>query len=116
MTWIKKAYLYVVSLVSLIIIMVGAITLLNMGLKILLNAEEYYAYPMMSVNCEAIPAERGAAVKPTECDSNYQAKQQEAEKKNQQQQRKRDIAQSLAMIIVGVPVFYYHWKLARKEA
>lgn len=116
MTWIKKAYLYVVSLVSLIIIMIGAITLLNMGLKILLNAEEYYAYPMMAVNCQTVPAERSADVKTTECDPAYQAKQQEYEKKNQQQQRKRDIAQSLAMIIVGAPVFYYHWKLARKEA
>ncbi|TSC65325.1 MAG: Uncharacterized protein G01um101477_527 [Candidatus Doudnabacteria bacterium Gr01-1014_77] len=115
MTWIKKAYLYVVSLVSLIIIMVGAITLLNMGLKILLNAEEYYSYPMMAVNCQ-VPVEKGVAVKTTECDPDYQIKQQEYEKKNQQQQRKRDIAQSLAMIIVGTPVFYYHWKLARKEA
>ena len=87
-----------------------------MGLKILLNAEEYYSYPMMAVNCQTVPAEKGVAVKPVECDPDYQAKQQEFEKKNQQQQRKRDIAQSLAMIIVGTPVFYYHWKLARKEA
>ena len=85
-----------------------------MGLKIMLNAEEYYSYPMMAVDCQ-VPAERGADVKTTACDPAYQAKQQEYEKKNQQQQRKRDIAQSLAMIIVGAPVFYYHWKLARKE-
>lgn len=86
-----------------------------MGLKIMLNAEEYYSYPMMAVNCQE-PEEKYGVAKSPECDLAYQAKQQEYEKKNQQQQRKRDIAQSLAMIIVGAPVFYYHWKLARKEA
>lgn len=85
-----------------------------MGLKILLNAEDYYAYPV-AMSCPAVPA-NSAAVKTAECDPEYQTRQQEYEKKNQQQQRKRDIAQSLAMIIVGAPVFYYHWKLARKEA
>lgn len=42
-----------------------------------------------------------------------QKKQQEMEAANQ---RKRQISNSLAMIIVGAPVYLYHWKTIKKEA
>ncbi len=31
-------------------------------------------------------------------------------------QKQRDAAQAIAMIIVASPIFYYHWKLARRES
>ena len=47
---------------------------------------------------------------PRECTDDQYAKDQRSA------QKQRDAAQALAMIIVATPVFYYHWKLARKEA
>lgn len=111
MPWIKKVYLYVVSLVALIMLIIAAVTLINMGLKVALHAEDNYGYP----TCMAIapaPDSKTTAV----CDQAEQQREEEARKKQQTQQRKSDVAHSLAMIIVGVPVFWYHWKLARKEA
>lgn len=42
-----------------------------------------------------------------------QKKQQELEATNQ---RKRQISNSLAMIMVGAPVYLYHWKTIKKES
>ena len=112
MTWIKKLYLYVVSLVGLVLIIIGSVILVNMGLKSLLGVQDYVNYPQM---CAAQPATPDGT-KNEVCDPDFQAKQMAADKENQKNNKKRDVAQAIAFIIVGVPVFWYHWKLARKEA
>ena len=109
---IKKIYLYLVSVISLFIIVFGAISLLNMGLKtwVFTKADkDFYAYPMCPV--ETTPdGSKGAMVN---CDETQQRKQAD---ENRIAQKQREAANSLAMIIVGAPVFYFHWRLARKEA
>lgn len=112
MSWIKKAYLYVVSLVSLIIIIVGATMLVNMGLKTVLGVADYKSYPQQA--CVSQPP-TPSGVKDVVCDPEYIQKQEEYDRQNQRDQKKRDAAQALAFILVGSPVFWYHWKLARQE-
>jgi hypothetical protein len=116
MTWIKKAYLYLVSLISLIIMIVAAVTLINMALKawVFTKADDVYrSYPVMA--CPAMDS--SVQIKVPECnDPDFAKKQDEAESQRRSAQRQSDAARSIAMIIVGAPVFYYHWKLARKEA
>jgi len=41
-----------------------------------------------------------------------QQKQQEDEAANQ---RKRNLSNSLAMILIGTPLYLYHWKTIKKE-
>lgn len=36
-------------------------------------------------------------------------------KEEQNNQRKRQLSNSVAMILVGVPVYLYHWKTIKKE-
>lgn len=108
MAWIKKAYLYLVSLISLVIIIIGVGMLVNMGLKAALGVKDYIPYPQ---SCPASPDGKTAP-----CDPALMQQQAEADQANQANSKKRDIAQSLAFIIVGAPVFWYHWRLARKEA
>lgn len=110
---IKKIYLYLVSLVSLIILVVAGIMLINLGLKtwVLRKADKNYYYP---VTCDAARAPE-AAPKAVECDPQTQEKQRQADEENRAAQKQRDAAQALAMIIVASPVFYFHWRLARKE-
>ncbi len=113
MAWIKRAYLYLVSLVTLIIMIVAAIGLINMGLKAALNVDDYNYGPY--IYCDQLkPAPDGAGV-PQECTAEQKAEQEARDRKSQSDNQKRDIAQSLAMLIVSAPVFYYHWKLARRE-
>lgn len=119
MAWIKKVYLYLVSLISLIIIVIGAIMLINLALRtwVFTKADNNVYYSPKAV-C-SVPANPDGT-KPTlapECsDPNYDANQQAQEKENRAAQKQRDAAQAIAMILVASPIFYYHWKLARKEA
>jgi hypothetical protein len=112
MAWIKKAYLYLVSLVTLVIMIIAAIGLINMGFKAVLGVSNYDYYGPAPY-CEKVVAENSGA--PRECTAEEKADQEARDRKNQSDNQKRDIAQYLAMLIVAAPVFYFHWMLARKE-
>ncbi len=110
---LKKAYLYLVSVISLVIMVVGAIQLLDMALKtwVFTKADQdYYSAPCMS----AKPV--SATGTPVECTPEERAaqKQQQADMRTAQKQRQASTA--IAMIIVATPVWFFHWRLARREA
>jgi hypothetical protein len=118
MTWIKKAYLYLVSLISLVILIIAGIMLINMALKtwVFPKADNnYYSAPIM-VNCAGYPNDQERLKDPACADPDFAAKEEARVKEDRSAQKQRDAAQALAMIIVATPVFYYHWKLARKES
>ena len=109
---LKKAYLYLVSVISLIIAVVGAIMLLNLALKtwIFPKADrDFYSVPCYA--SKSIPANG----EPARCTAEEEAVQKKQSEENRSAQKQRDAAQALAMIIVATPVWLYHWKMARKE-
>src|ERR1700687_5837614 len=120
MAWIKKVYLYAVSLISLIILVIAAIMLINLGLKtwIFTKADQDIYYPQPMCAAASPPAIKSGTtdsmIYPSPCNVNNDYKKQQLDARNAQKQR--DAAQALAMIIVATPVFLYHWKLARKES
>ncbi len=117
MTWIKRVYLYLVSLVSLVIMIIAAIMLINMALKtwVFPKADNNYYSAPMYVNCTVMD-EASKKLEPACTDPDWQKKEEQRVKEDRAAQKQRDAAQALAMIIVAAPVFFYHWKLARKEA
>lgn len=101
---LRLLYLYLFSFVGLLITIIGSIQLIDLGLKTyVFKVDEYGYYPMSPVLDE-----KGKVTITVE----EQKKQQETEAANQ---RKRQISNSLAMIIVGAPVYLYHWKTIKKE-
>lgn len=108
-------YLYLVSLVALIIMIVAAIGLINMGLKTALNVDDYSYGPYTYCDNVKPAPDMSPTPAPRECTAEEKAEQEARERKNQMDNRKREIAQSVAMLIVAAPVFFYHWKMARKE-
>lgn len=122
MQHIKKIYLYAVSLISLIIVVVAGIMLINMALKALIfkKADQgiYYGPQIACDMPAAAPSGDASNYKvPPECnDPDYAKKQEQQENEARSAQRQRDASQSLAMIIVAAPIFLYHWRLARKES
>jgi hypothetical protein len=120
LSWIKKVYLYLVSLISLVILVIGGIMLINLGLKtwVFPKADDAYYYAP-TVNCSAPPiAANGNASnysQPAECNDPNTEKQMQEELVRRTAQKQATAAQAIAMILVATPVFYYHWKLARKE-
>lgn len=107
---IKKIYLYLVSVITLVITVWGGITLVNMALKtwVFTKADrDYYSYPLCPPVVEGesrVPVER----------CNEEEQRQRAENARSAQ-RQRDAAQAIAMIIIAGPVWYLHWTIARKE-
>ena len=100
---LRLLYLYLFSFVGLLITIIGSIQILDLTLKTyVFRVSEYTYYP------EATPVESGKPkVDPAEV-----ARRNQEEQSNQ---RKRQISSSLAMILVGAPVYLYHWKTIKSE-
>jgi len=63
---------------------------------------------------------RGSAIAPdgksAGCDPQAIEAQAKVDAQNRTSQRQQQAAQSIAMILVATPVWWYHWRMARKEA
>ena len=98
---IRLLYLYLFSFVGLLISIIGSIQLVDLGLKnyvFRVSEYTYYADPIM---------EEKTTIPPEELERRN--------KEEQSNQRKRQLSNSVAMILVGVPVYLYHWKTIKKE-
>lgn len=97
---IRLIYLYLFSAVGLILIAIGAVRMVDLGLKVLVfqgaDTFEYFAPKMEGVIGD--PAQ----------DREYQARETK-------RQRQRELSGAIAMIAVGVPLYMYHWKTIQKE-
>ena len=110
---IRKIYLYTFSLVGLVLVVIGGVRLVGLGLKtfVFTKADVYYEYPMV----------RPVKVTPTpegKTEEFQQPSKEEVEEYQRNQKisnRQREAAESLAMIIVGLPLYLYHWRMVRKE-
>lgn len=98
---VRFLYLYLFSFVGLFIMIIGSISLVDLGLKTyVFKLSERVYYPEPRVEGE------------------QQLSVEELEARNKEEhsnQRKRQVSNSLAMIVVGAPVYLYHWKTIKKE-
>ncbi len=140
-TWVRPLYLYAMCLVSLIVFIIGATTIGNelmrryiFGLK-----TEWYENPKTSceyiLTGENLPKEsyrRGDVyVEPIIAPQDSDADLTDEERKERYERcietRTEDLAQrsryqladkistGTTMIIVALPLFFFHWRIARKE-
>lgn len=101
---LRLLYLYLFSFVGLLITVIGSIQIVDLTLKTyVFKVSEYSSYPMMDIKDEKGIVTMSAA---------DQQKQQQEEAANQ---RKRNLSNSLAMILIGTPLYLYHWKTIKKE-
>ena len=132
---VRTIYLYLVSLIALIFILVNAGILINMALQtwVFTNAEkaDQYGYyppePKTYLSDDNRQIAEQLKVSPSLTDA--QKKQVEAwladyersraeyvdPETRRSAQRQRDASRSLAQLLIAGPVFWYHWKFARKE-
>lgn len=99
---IKLLYLYLFSAIGLIISVMGAVQLVDLGLKVYLfqGADTYeYSRPIKIDGEPEINYEEEKAI-------------QERETKRQ---RQRQASTAIAMLVVGLPLYKYHWRTIRKE-
>ena len=115
---IRLLYLYLFSFVGLLVTVIGAIQIANLGLKtyVFPQANEMVTYPAM--RSIVPPPEIGKNMEPpvsVEEQKKQEEDMQKAQKDQTTRQHQRDATNAIAMIIIGLPLYAYHWHLAQKE-
>lgn len=129
--WIRTVYLYLLAMLGLVLLTIGGIRLLDMGLKafVFTQAEQeerfMYQQPPMPVALERVerigrgeeaeltPEERALVRQWVE---DYRSWKERSERVDViVARRQRTASSSLAMILVGLPLYLYHWGVIRKE-
>ncbi len=127
---IRTIYLYLFTLVGLALLIVGAVRFLDMGLKafVFTKAEDpekiqrsyYYGSPLPIASLEkyqdseALNEEEIATLKLWLADYKKWA-EEESKIDYLVSKRHRDASANLAMILVGLPLYLYHWRIIKKE-
>ncbi len=112
---IRTIYLYLFSLVGLVIVVIGLVNLVDLGLKsfVFKDADQPITYPAYPV--QVTPTDvKGNVITPAEQEK-YNADQAAAQEKQRQSDRERTASNALAMIIIGAPLFVYHWRIIQKD-
>jgi len=129
---IKTIYIYLVSFVALMMIVISTVDLLNQTLRafVFTKADNYnrYAKPIgcedgMAIVDKTEDAVRAENLDTTKTNTKMTAEKcaqlekanLEREKQNQIADRQRDFANDIALILVGLPLFYFHWRIARRR-
>ncbi len=139
---IRTIYLYLFALLGLVLITIGSVNLINLGLKrfIFTKADQELNYNLkppllvMTAGTAGKTATEEDLISAMEkcqekCDLTLEQKQeiaswlkdykswQEQESKFDYlaQQRQREFSLALSLIIVGLPLYLYHWSIIKKE-
>ncbi len=136
---IRTIYLYLFSLLGLVLLVIGLVRLVNLGLKVYIFTkadQEMYAYkpvpPIPTRNGELKYEDIEEMAKICKDSSNVSPEYKQFlnnwlsdyqdwknslidTKERMAAQRQREAASALAFIIVGLPLYFYHWRIIRKE-
>lgn len=101
---LRLLYLYLFSFVGLLIVVIGSIQMVDLGLKtfVFKNADNFYGYSMPI----------------SKTDPNYISPEEQKKQQEQQtrSQREQQLVNSISMIVVGLPLYLYHWKTIQVES
>ena len=129
MHWIRVVYLYLFALVGLVLLTTGGVQLTSLALRsfVLTEADaEMHLYhgpePPIRVYERARDLEADTTLGPEERRALRQwAEEYERMRERREQvdpvvaRRQRDAARALSFILIGLPLFGYHWRRIRKE-
>lgn len=106
---IRLLYLYLFSFIGLLIAVIGAVQIVDLWIKVyVFKGADRFDYP---IPANIYPSD-GQKVVYSDQEIEQQKKQQETET---QRQRQRQASTALAMLIVGLPLYKYHWRLIKKD-
>ncbi|MBX4187383.1 MAG: hypothetical protein KW802_03995 [Candidatus Doudnabacteria bacterium] len=107
---LRKSFLYIFATVGLVLCIIAGVSFINLGLKtyVLKKADNYcynYASPM-SIDKD------GKEVQRTQAQLDQDKKNCEEQRSSQRQSQ---AANAIAMLLVGIPLYTYHWYRIRSE-
>lgn len=105
---IRLLYLYLFSFIGLLIAVIGSIQILDLGIKVyIFKGADKYSVPMVS---KINPAGKEVLLTDKE-----KAEQQRIQDEETKRQRQVQLSGSLAMLLVGIPLYKFHWRTIQKE-
>lgn len=130
--FIRAIYLYLFALIGLTLIVIGSVGMVNLGLRsfIFTKADDedrlMYnepSYPPIPVNeIDKIAGETGEKLTESEITAikkwlaDYEGWQDLKSKRDYVgARRSREASQNIAMIIIGVPLYLYHWGTIKRD-
>jgi hypothetical protein len=131
---VRTIYLYLFTIIGLVLLVIGSVRFIDMGLKILVFKQadapdrliQQYSCQNMyygPTSIEKLAANQTDAIFTAEEQAtikafleNYKKCQEEGAKVDYlTSQRQKDASNSLAMILVGLPLYLYHWRAISRE-
>lgn len=139
---IRTIYLYIFALVGLIMVTIGGVQLVELGLKtwVFPKADEMIRFPERppfplkesgsggitqedfvgamkncSENCQLSQNQQQGISNWLRDYEEFQERQKDYPKENKAQRRQRQASSALAFIIVGGPLYLYHWRVIQKD-
>ena len=107
---LRLLYLYLFSFVGLLITVIGLIRIVDLGMKVIFfpDADKYFY---------SIPAPVGKNYSEQTPEQIQQTKEEQEKQQNQEvaRQRQRELTGAVSMIIVGLPLYVFHWRTIQKE-
>lgn len=128
-TLIRATYLYLLSLIGIILVLIGGSGFVSMGLKTFIFTQaddEQRMFREMPPRAYGVsPAERIDGESRALFRDSTTKKQWEEDYEEWRERRKsidpvaarrhREAASSLSFILVGLPLYLYHWRLIRRD-
>ncbi len=127
---IRTIYLYLFSLVGLTLLIIGSVRFVDMGLKAFVFTKAEEEQSLYSRQPAPMPIERIKEVEDLKDNQELSEEEkilikewledyQQWQEKNEKidlvvVRRHRDASINLSLILIGLPLFLYHWKVARK--
>lgn len=118
---IKNIYLYLVSFVSLMMITISVANMVDIALKtyVFTKADDNFYYPVAPC---AVPSPKEAGISGqeqttsslAECAKEEGRVKRQADE-NRTAQRQQDLVRDISFVVVGIPLFAYHWRVVRKK-
>ena len=99
---IRLLYLYLFAFIGLLVAVIGSIRLLELGLKVYVfqGSDSYdYVKPVLVEGQTSVNTDEEKAV----------------QEKETKRQRQREASGAISMLLVGIPLYKYHWDLIKKE-
>jgi hypothetical protein len=114
---IRFIYLYLITAITFIVFIIGAVNIVDQSLKsFVFNVEEYdYARPVMpAIECERyLETDNKEAYR--ECLDKHESTEDEKEKSRFTNEAKRRISIGIAQVLVAFPLWIFHWRTIERD-
>ncbi|MFC1747805.1 hypothetical protein ACFL2V_03275 [Pseudomonadota bacterium] len=117
---IRNVYLYLVAMIGLVVFVIGSIGIIDNILQnyvFQVDSFTYYRAPLGYDACTRsyVAPEGGQVERSEEEIAKCEAKYDEYNEKEAKNEVKKDFAISIAQLLVGLPLWLFHWGIIQRE-